>query len=39
MDWRFNTSFADGHANFTKYLYTEGIINLTGPDYTIDRTK
>ena len=39
MDWRFNTSFADGHANFTKYLYMEGVLNVSGADYTIDRNK
>jgi len=39
MDWRFNTAFADGHAKFTKFIYTPGVRNVTGPDYTIDRNK
>jgi prepilin-type N-terminal cleavage/methylation domain-containing protein/prepilin-type processing-associated H-X9-DG protein len=39
MDWRFNVSFADGHARFTKFLYTPGVRNVTGDDYTIDRNK
>lgn len=39
LDFRFNTSFADGHAKFTKFIYTAGVRNVTGPDYTIDRNK
>jgi prepilin-type N-terminal cleavage/methylation domain-containing protein/prepilin-type processing-associated H-X9-DG protein len=37
LDMRFNVAFADGHANFTKFIYVPGIYNMTGPDYTFRR--
>ena len=37
LDCRFNVAFADGHARFTKFIYTPGIDNVTGPDYTFLR--
>jgi prepilin-type processing-associated H-X9-DG protein len=37
LDFRFNVTFADGHAKFTKIIYTPGINVPTGPDYTFLR--
>ena len=37
LDCRFNVAFADGHAQFTKFIYQPGINNMTGPDYTFLR--
>jgi prepilin-type N-terminal cleavage/methylation domain-containing protein/prepilin-type processing-associated H-X9-DG protein len=37
LDFRFNFAFADGHAQFTKFIYQPGINNMTGPDYTFLR--
>ncbi len=39
LDFRFNVAYADGHAGFTKFVYTLGINNVTGPDYTFLRDK
>jgi prepilin-type N-terminal cleavage/methylation domain-containing protein/prepilin-type processing-associated H-X9-DG protein len=39
LDCRFNVAFADGHAQFTKFIYTPGINNMTGPDYTFLRDQ
>ena len=39
LDFRFNVAFADGHAKFTKFIYSLGINNPTGPDYTFLRDK
>ncbi len=36
-DTRWNVSFADGHAAFTKFLYTLGVNNWFGPTYTFNR--
>jgi prepilin-type N-terminal cleavage/methylation domain-containing protein/prepilin-type processing-associated H-X9-DG protein len=38
-DTRWNVTFADGHAAFTRFLYELGIRNMFGPNYTFDRTK
>ncbi len=38
-DTRWNVAFADGHASFTRFVYVMGIRNMSGPDYTFDRTK
>jgi prepilin-type processing-associated H-X9-DG protein len=37
LDFRFNVAFADGHAKFTKSIYTPGLPVPTGPDYTFLR--
>ncbi|HEY5505824.1 MAG TPA: prepilin-type N-terminal cleavage/methylation domain-containing protein [Sedimentisphaerales bacterium] len=37
LDFRFNDTFADGHAKFTKSIYTPGLPVPTGPDYTFLR--
>jgi prepilin-type N-terminal cleavage/methylation domain-containing protein/prepilin-type processing-associated H-X9-DG protein len=39
LDFRFNVAFADGHAGFTKFIYTAGVNNWTGTDYTFLRDK
>ena len=39
LDFQFNVAFADGHAKFTKFIYTLGINNPTGPDYTFLRDR
>jgi prepilin-type N-terminal cleavage/methylation domain-containing protein/prepilin-type processing-associated H-X9-DG protein len=39
LDFRFNVTFADGHARFTTSIYTPGLDNPTGPDYTFLRDK
>ncbi|MDB6058869.1 MAG: hypothetical protein JWO95_2713 [Verrucomicrobiales bacterium] len=39
MDFRFNVAFADGHAAFTKFIYSAGVNNWTGTDYTFLRDK
>ena len=38
-DTRWNVSFADGHAAFTKFLYTNGINIWSGPAYTFRRDQ
>ena len=38
-DFRFNVAFGDGHAGFTRFIYTLGVDNPTGPDYTFLRDK
>ncbi len=38
-DMRFNTSFVDGHAAFTRYKYEPNVVITTQPDYTFDRTQ
>ncbi len=38
-DTRWNVAFSDGHAAFTRFIYQLGIRNMSGPDYTFDRTK
>jgi prepilin-type N-terminal cleavage/methylation domain-containing protein/prepilin-type processing-associated H-X9-DG protein len=38
-DTRWNVAFVDGHAGFTRFIYQLGVRNMTGPDYTFDRTK
>jgi prepilin-type N-terminal cleavage/methylation domain-containing protein len=38
-DTRWNDTFADGHAAFIRFIYLQGVRNMTGPDYTFDRTK
>jgi len=37
-DTRWNDTFADGHAAFTRFIYQLGIRNMFGPNYTFDRT-
>jgi prepilin-type N-terminal cleavage/methylation domain-containing protein/prepilin-type processing-associated H-X9-DG protein len=39
LDFRFNVAFGDGHAGFTKFIYTAGLGIPTGPDYTFLRDK
>lgn len=39
LDFRFNVAFGDGHAQFTKFIYTPGLDNPSGPDYTFFRDK
>jgi prepilin-type N-terminal cleavage/methylation domain-containing protein/prepilin-type processing-associated H-X9-DG protein len=39
LDFRFNVTFADGHAKFTRFDYMAGIKTPTGADYTILRDK
>jgi hypothetical protein len=36
---RWNITFADGHAAFTRMQYTKGVRTMSGPDYTFDRTQ
>jgi hypothetical protein len=36
-DTHWNVSFADGHAAFTKFLYTNGVSVWSGPTYTFRR--
>ena len=38
-DTRWNITFADGHAAFTRLIYVLGVRTMSGPDYTFDRTK
>jgi prepilin-type N-terminal cleavage/methylation domain-containing protein len=38
LDWRFDISFCDGHAAFTRILYSNNVNIYTGPNYTWDRT-
>lgn len=39
LDFRFNVTFADGHAEFTRFIYSPGINNPTELDYTFLRDK
>ena len=39
LDFRFNLAFGDGHAGFTKSIYTPGLDNPTGAEYTFLRDK
>ena len=39
LDFRFNVAFADGHAKFTRFIYTAGLENPIGPDFTFLRDK
>jgi prepilin-type N-terminal cleavage/methylation domain-containing protein/prepilin-type processing-associated H-X9-DG protein len=39
LDFRFNLAFADGHAGFTKCIYTPGLTVPSGLDYTFLRDK
>jgi prepilin-type N-terminal cleavage/methylation domain-containing protein len=39
LDFRFNDTFADGHAKFTRSIYTPGQPNPSGPDYTFLRDQ
>jgi prepilin-type N-terminal cleavage/methylation domain-containing protein len=36
-DYRWNASFADGHAAFTRFLYTNGVAVQSGATYTFNR--
>ena len=38
-DTRWNITFADGHAAFTRIIYVPGVRTMSGSDYTFDRTK
>jgi prepilin-type N-terminal cleavage/methylation domain-containing protein len=38
-DTRWVITFADGHSAFTRIIYVPGVRNMSGPDYTFDRTK
>ena len=38
-DTRWNITFADGHAAFTRIVYVPGVRTMSGPDYTFDRTQ
>jgi prepilin-type N-terminal cleavage/methylation domain-containing protein len=38
-DFRWNITFADGHAAFTRIVFVLGVRTMTGPDYTFDRTQ
>ena len=38
-DYRWNASFADGHAAFTRFLYTPGVAVPSGPSYTFRRDQ
>jgi len=38
-DTRGNVTFADGHAGFIRFIYESGVRNMSGSDYTFDRTK
>jgi prepilin-type N-terminal cleavage/methylation domain-containing protein len=38
-DTRWNASFADGHAAFTRFLYTNGVDIWSGPNYTFRRDQ
>jgi prepilin-type N-terminal cleavage/methylation domain-containing protein len=38
-DYRWNTTFADGHAQFTKIIYEVGVDLMYTGNYTFDRTQ